>query len=77
MEDLKIKIESLLHDNASDFEISKLLKEHIKEYFGTLEESFAHNNGKNFLLKHTRKIALFYKWHIVLPCVLCLALTCP
>ena len=56
MEDLKIKIESLLHDNASDFEISKLLKEHIKEYFGTLEESFAQNNGKNFLLKHTRKI---------------------
>lgn len=61
MEDLKIKIESLLHDNASDFEISKLLKEHIKEYFGTLEESFAHNNGKNFLLKHTRKIDTILK----------------
>lgn len=56
MEDLKIKIESLLHDNASDFEVSKLLKQHIKEYFGTLEESFAQNNGKNFLVKHTKKI---------------------
>jgi len=56
MEDLKIKIENLLHDNASDFEISKLLKQDIKEYFGTLEESFSQNNGKNFLLKHTKKI---------------------
>jgi [protein-PII] uridylyltransferase len=56
MEDLKIKIETLIHDNASDFEVSKLLKQDIKEYFGTLEESFRQNNGKNFLLKHTRKI---------------------
>ena len=56
MEDLKIKIENLLHDNASDFEVSKLLKKEIKTYFGTLEESFSQNNGKNFLLKHTRKI---------------------
>jgi len=56
MEDLKQRIETLLYDNASDFEISKLLKQDIKEYFGTLEESFSQNNGKNFLLKHTRKI---------------------
>jgi len=56
MEDLKIKIEALLHGNASDFEVSKLLKQDIKEYFGTLEESFAQNNGKNFLVKHTKKI---------------------
>ena len=45
MEDLKIKIETLIHDNASDFEVSKLLKQDIKEYFGTLEESFRQNNG--------------------------------
>ena len=56
MKDLKFKIETLLSNNASDFEISKLLKEEIKTYFGTLEESFTQNNGKNFLLKHTRKI---------------------
>ena len=56
MKDLKLKIETLLHENASDFEVSKLLKENIKNYFGTLEESFSQNNGKNFLLKHTRKI---------------------
>ncbi len=56
MEDIKLKIENLLHENRSDFEVSKLLKEDIKSYFGTLEESFSQNNGKNFLVKHTRKI---------------------
>ena len=56
MEDIKTKIETLLYENAKDFEISKLLKQEIKEYFGTLEESFTQNNGKNFLVKHTRKI---------------------
>ncbi len=56
MEDIKTKIETLLYENAKDFEISKLLKQDIKEYFGTLEESFSQNSGKNFLVKHTRKI---------------------
>ena len=52
----KQQIENLLHENASDFEIAKVLKQDIKEYFGTLEESFAQNSGKDFLVKHTRKI---------------------
>ncbi len=56
MEDIKIKVENLLYDNASDFEVSKLLKQDIKTYFGTLEKSFTQNNGKNFLVKHTKKI---------------------
>ena len=56
MEDIKEKIETLLYENAADFEISKLLKQDIKDYFETLEESFTQNNGKNFLVKHTRKI---------------------
>ena len=56
MEDIKAQIETLLYEEAPDFEISKLLKRDIKEYFETLEESFATNSGKGFLLKHTRKI---------------------
>ena len=56
MEAIKLKIETLLEENVPDFEIAKLLKADIKEYFGTLEESFTQNNGKNFLVKHTRKI---------------------
>jgi len=56
MEDIKTQIEALLYENAPDFEIAKLLKKDIKIYFKTLEESFARCNGKDFLVKHTRKI---------------------
>ncbi len=56
MENIKNQIETLLYENAPDFEISKLLKKEIKTYFGTLEESFAKDGGKGFLLKHTCKI---------------------
>lgn len=56
MEDIKAQIETLLYEEAPDFEISKLLKKDIKEYFGTLEESFETSSGKGFLLKHTKKI---------------------
>jgi len=52
MEAIKLKIETLIEENAPDFEIAKLLKADIKEYFGTLEESFSQNSGKNFLVKH-------------------------
>ena len=56
MEDIKAQIETLLYEDAPDFEIAKLLKKDIKEYFGTLEETFENSSGKGFLLKHTRKI---------------------
>ena len=56
MEDIKTQIENLLYEDAPDFEIAKLLKKDIKIYFKTLEESFSKCNGKDFLLKHTRKI---------------------
>ncbi|MDD2384806.1 MAG: hypothetical protein PHN18_11500 [Sulfurospirillaceae bacterium] len=52
-------IEDLLDKNASDFEISKLIKEHIKSYLGSLNEIFVENQGKDFLVKHTKKIDLF------------------
>ena len=56
MEDIKTQIETLLYENAPDFEIAKLLKKDIKRYYKTLDETFSKNNGKDFLLKHTRKI---------------------
>ncbi|MEA3491430.1 MAG: HD domain-containing protein [Campylobacterota bacterium] len=52
----KEKIELLLYENSEDFEMAKLLKDEIKEYFGTLNESFATSGGKDFLVKHTKKI---------------------
>jgi [protein-PII] uridylyltransferase len=50
------QIEELLYNNAADFEISKVLKKDIKIYFDTLEETFATSGGKDFLVKHTKKI---------------------
>jgi [protein-PII] uridylyltransferase len=53
---IKSKIEELLHENASDFEIATLLKKDIKLYFDTLENTFVTSGGKDFLVKHTKKI---------------------
>ncbi len=61
MDKLKSEIESLLYENASDFEIAKVLKKDIKEYFETLEETFATSGGKDFLVKHTKKIDTILK----------------
>lgn len=52
-------IEDLLDKNASDFEISKLIKEHIQHYLSSLNEIFEESQGKDFLVKHTRKIDHF------------------
>jgi [protein-PII] uridylyltransferase len=53
---VKAEIEALLYENAPDFKIAKVLKQEIKTYFDTLEETFATSGGKDFLVKHTKKI---------------------
>jgi len=53
---VKAQIEELLYENAADFQIAKVLKQDIKNYFETLEETFATSGGKDFLVKHTKKI---------------------
>ncbi len=50
------QIEELLYNNASNFEVAKVLKKDIKLYFNTLEETFSTTGGKDFLVKHTKKI---------------------
>ncbi len=57
----KSKIEELLYNNASDFEIAKVIKADIKEYFETLPELYRETGGKNFLVKHTHKIDTIIK----------------
>ena len=52
-------IEDLIDKNASDFEITKLIKEHIKSYLSSLNEIFIENQGKDFLVKHTKRIDQF------------------
>ncbi len=59
---LKTQIETLLHENAPDFAIAKVLKEHLKTYNETLENTFAQSGGKDFLVKHTRKIDQILGW---------------
>ena len=56
MDKVKAEIEELLYANAADFEIAKILKQEIKTYFDTLEVTFATSGGKDFLVKHTKKI---------------------
>lgn len=56
MDKVKAEIEELLYENAEDFKIAKVLKKEIKTYFDTLEDTFATSGGKDFLVKHTKKI---------------------
>ena len=56
MEKVKAQIEELLYNNEPDFKIAKVLKKDIKMYFDTLEATFATSGGKDFLVKHTKKI---------------------
>jgi [protein-PII] uridylyltransferase len=61
LDKLKAEIEELLYQNAPDFKIAKVIKKDIKNYFYTLEETFAHSGGKDFLVKHTKKIDTILK----------------
>ncbi|WP_457744433.1 [protein-PII] uridylyltransferase family protein [Sulfurimonas sp.] len=62
---LLLEIENVIEKNGSDFELSKLFKQYIKEYKESLPELFEKNQGKDFLVRHTKKldsiIELMYK----------------
>jgi [protein-PII] uridylyltransferase len=64
--ELKYHIEELISQNADDFKISKLIKSHIKNYLSSLDKIFEENQGKDFLVKHTKSIdnflILIYKY---------------
>ena len=63
--DIKLQIEDIIEENGSDFELSKLFKAYINEYKSSLPELFERSQGKDFLVKHTKKldsiIDLMYK----------------
>jgi len=58
-------IETLIANNASDFEISKRFKQTIRRYLDSLPELFERSQGKDFLVQHTKAldqfITLMYK----------------
>jgi len=66
LKELKVIIEELLYNQAKDFEISKAIKKEIDNYYKTLPEIFAQSGGKDFLVKHTKKIDSIIKliYHI-------------
>lgn len=59
------QLEDLIESNASDFELSKLFKSHINDYKNSLLTLFERNQGKDFLVTHTKTldsiISLMYK----------------
>ena len=63
--DILLQIEDIIEKNGSDFELSKLFKQYIKEYKDSLHQLFEKNQGKDFLVRHTKKldsiIELMYK----------------
>lgn len=63
--DLLLQIEDIIEKNGTDFELSKLFKAYIKEYKESLPTLFEKNQGKDFLVKHTKQldnvISLMYK----------------
>jgi [protein-PII] uridylyltransferase len=63
--DLVLQIEDVIENNGSDFELSKLFKANINEYKSSLTKLFEKNQGKDFLVKHTKQldsiISLMYK----------------
>jgi len=61
MTNLNIKIEELIDLKAPDFQIAKVIKQEIKEYLNSLEEIFKDSSGKDFLVKHTKRIDGFIK----------------
>ncbi len=52
-------VENLIEKNNNDFEVSKEIKDDIKKYLSSLEDVFKKRQGKDFLVKHTRKIDEF------------------
>ncbi|MDQ1264812.1 MAG: [protein-PII] uridylyltransferase, partial [Campylobacterota bacterium] len=63
--DLALQIEDIIEKNGSDFELSKLFRAYISEYKASLGELFEKNQGKDFLVRHTKQldsiISLMYK----------------
>ena len=58
---LALEIEDMLARDASEFEISKAIKNWIKNYNLSLIEIFEKTQGKQFLYKHTKEVDSFIR----------------
>ena len=66
MNDLNLQVEELISNNASDFEISKVLKTYFKNYLNSIDTTLETTGGKDFFIKHTKHtdkfLILLYKY---------------
>ncbi len=62
---LPLEIEDIIDSNGTDFALSKLFKHYINDYKESLPNLFEKNQGKDFLVLHTKKLdsimSLMYK----------------
>ncbi|MEA2049490.1 MAG: HD domain-containing protein [Campylobacterota bacterium] len=61
MINLNTQIEELIEQKAPDFQIAKIIKAEIKVYLSSLDDIFNHSSGKDFFVKHTKKVDAFVK----------------
>ena len=59
MTELNIEIEDLISKNAKDFEISKVIRKHYKNYVDSIDTTFESTGGKDFFIKHTKSTDKF------------------
>jgi [protein-PII] uridylyltransferase len=64
----KWKIEEILNENVSSFEIAQKLKKELREYSSNLKANFEQTGGKDFLSAHTKYIdeILMIIYHVTL-----------
>ena len=62
---LPLEIEDIIDNNGTDFALSKIFKHYINDYKESLPNLFEKNQGKDFLVLHTKKLdsimSLMYK----------------
>ncbi len=68
MSQTKWKIEEILNENVSSFEIAQKLKKELREYSSNLKANFEQTGGKDFLSAHTKYIdeILMIIYHVTL-----------
>jgi [protein-PII] uridylyltransferase len=59
--ELSLQIENLIAQNSSDFEVALAIKGDINNYYLGLKDKFKANQGKDFLVKHTKYTDLILK----------------
>lgn len=61
MKELKLKIEDLISQEVTDYQISKVFKTYYKNYLNSIDTRVETTGGKDFFIKHTKHTDEFLK----------------